>query len=174
LLVLHGTYSLKRKIIAYRNDFCVSCEAPCRAYQARSFEILHVFFIPVLPLGFWRRWQCSVCGGNPHVNRRTRKSFKWAGVVVLAILAAAVWLAPSDEFGYSIADVWLIRIGFSIAFVVALRHTLKSKPALRLAEKLKEVIPAEDNVCPLCNGPIILGDRWRCSHCGVERAKVPA
>jgi hypothetical protein len=140
----------------------------------RSFDVLHLFFIPVLPLGFWRRWKCSVCGINPHINRRTRKGFKWAGVVVLAIFAAAVWLTPSAEFEYPIAAVWLIRIGFAIAFVVALRYTLKSKPDLRLAEKLKEVIPAEDNICPLCKSPMAIGDRWRCSRCGVERTKVPA
>lgn len=167
-------YSFNRKVVAYRNDFCLSCEATRRAYQTRSFEIFHLFFIPVLPLGFWRRWQCSVCGANPHINRRTRKSFKWAGVVILAFFAAVLWLLPSAEFEYPIAAVWLIRIGFSVAFVFALRHTLKSRPDLRLAEKLKEVIPAEDNVCPLCNGPIVIGDRWRCSHCAVERAKVSA
>jgi fatty acid desaturase len=173
-LLVFGIYSFKRKVVAYRNDFCLSCEATRRAYQTRSFDMFHLFFIPVLPLGFWRRWRCSVCGGDPHINRRTRKSFKWAGVVALAFFAAAVWLAPSAEFEYPIAAVWLIRIGFSIAFVFALRHTLKSKPDLRLSEKLKEVIPAEDNVCPLCNGPIVIGDRWRCSQCGVERAKVSA
>jgi hypothetical protein len=171
VLILHGMYSFKRKIVAYRNDFCLSCAAPRRAYQARSFDTLHLFFVPVLPLGFWRHWKCSVCGRNPHVNPHTRKSFKWAGVVVLAIFAVAAWGAPEEE---SSAIVWVMRIGFPIAFVVALLLTLKSKPDLRLAEKLNEISPAQESHCPLCHGVLVIGPRWRCSNCGVERTTVRA
>ena len=30
----------------------------------RTFDVLHVFFIPFLPLGFWKRWLCAMCGAE--------------------------------------------------------------------------------------------------------------
>src|SRR5258708_39448951 len=60
-LAHEGVHSYNSRIVAYRNDFCLSCEAPRRAHQVRSFKAYRVFYIPVLPLGFWREWQCSEC-----------------------------------------------------------------------------------------------------------------
>lgn len=173
MLVVHGIYSVKRKIVAYRNDFCLSCEAPRRAYRIRSFDVVHLFFVLVLPLGFWRHWRCSVCARNPHTHPHTRRSFKWAGVVILAIFAAAAWV-PGVGKEDSSANAWMMRIGLPIAFVAALWLTLKSKPDLALGEKLREITPAQDSLCPLCKGVVVLGPRSRCSNRGVERTTLRA
>ena len=70
------------------------------------------------------------------------------------------------------AGIWLLRLGFPIAFIAALRNTLKSKPDLSLAQKLKEITPADDSICPLCKGTIVLGHGWHCSQCGLKRTVV--
>lgn len=174
MIIPSGVYSFKRKLVAYRNDFCLSCEAPRRALQIRSFDVVHLFFVPALPLGFLRHWRCSVCGGDPHIYPRTRKGFQWAGVVLLAIFTAAIWLTPGSGGDDSSVAFWAMRIAYPIGLVFALRYALNSKPDLRLPEKLRDVMPAQESICPFCHGLFILapGDRWLCSQCGVEKKVV--
>lgn len=97
MLVMHGTYSLARKLVAYRNDYCLQCDAPRLAFQHRTFDVLHAFFLPVLPLGLWKRWQCAVCGRNPHESGRTRKSLKWAGTAILGLMSLSMWVVSTQE-----------------------------------------------------------------------------
>ncbi|MBZ5508588.1 MAG: hypothetical protein LAO78_24275 [Acidobacteriia bacterium] len=168
MFILHGLYSFGRKIVAYRNDFCLSCAAPRRAFRVRTFDVVHIFYVPLIPLGFLRRWHCSVCGRDPHAHPGTRKGFKWAGVVVLALFAVFSWALPPEDDAW----VWPMRVGLPIAFAAALWHTLKSKPDVRLKDKLREVQPADESVCPLCGYPLVIGSGWHCSGCGVERKVV--
>lgn len=171
MFILHGIYHFKPKIVAYRNDFCLSCAAPRRAYQIRSFDVLHLFYIPILPLGFWRRWQCLRCKREPHVYPYPRKSLKWASVIVLAILEAAMW-APEAMQQDSVTSVWIMRIGFAVLFVAALWWAIRSKPDIKLKERLKEVSPAQENLCPLCGGVFIVDSQFRCANCGVMRTAL--
>lgn len=170
MLILNGVYSFKRKIIAYRNDFCLSCAQPRRAYRIRTFDVIHLFFIPLIPLGFLRRWHCSVCGNFPHVQPGTRRSFKWIGVVILALFTFVIWAVPPKDDPW----VWPSRVILPAAMVALLVNAIRSKPPLRLAEKLAEVQPADEGVCPLCSGPLILDSAWHCTVCGVERSVVRA
>ena len=163
-----GIYSFGGKIIAYRNDFCLSCVAPRRAFRARTFDVAHVFYIPLIPLGFLRRWHCSVCGRDPHAPPGISKGVKWAGVVILALLAVAAWTAAPEDDPWR----WQLRIGFPVAFAAALWHTLKSKPDVLLADKLREILPADETVCPLCGSALVVAEVWRCPRCGVERSMV--
>ena len=172
MFILHGIYHFKPKIMAYRNDFCLSCVAPRRAYQIRSFDVLHLFYIPILPLGFVRHWRCSACQNPPHVSSNIRRWFKWAGTIVLGSFAAAMWAPGAVEDG-SAALGWALRIILSTAFIVALWWAIRSKPDIKLKEKLKEVSPAQDNLCPLCGGVFIVDSQFRCANCGVMRTALP-
>src|SRR5579872_7351844 len=166
--MLHGRYSYARKLVAYRNDYCLSCEAPRRAYQVRSFEVLHIYFVPVLPLGFWRLWKCSVCGRDPHVNPRVGKGCLWAITVILAVLSVVAWVVPvPHENSDDTLAVWVMRFLCPIGAVFFFYHMPLQKPRLRLKEKLSEIQPAEEAICPICQNALIPGNRWRCSQCGV-------
>ena len=55
MLVIHGVYRWGRKLVAYRNDYCLSCAAPRLAFQHRTFDVLHAFWIPLIPIGLWKR-----------------------------------------------------------------------------------------------------------------------
>jgi hypothetical protein len=170
-MIVAGHYSYGRKLVAYRNDYCLSCEAPRRAYRVRSFEVLHIFFVPLLPLGFWRSWQCSVCGRDPHVNPRVHKFWFWAVIVFLAAVSVGLWIAPlsqTDSADDRLA-IWVMRFVGPVIALFILYHMPLQKPRLRLKEKLTEVQPAHEAICPLCQNALIPGDRWRCPNCGVER-----
>lgn len=167
MLILHGIYRFRPKLVAYRNDFCLTCASPRRAYRTRTFDVVHIFFIPLVPLGFLRRWHCAVCENDPHVHPGTRRSLKWAGVFLLALLAVGAWLVPDRG-----ALAWTFRIVLPIAFAAALLHTARSKPDTRLSDKLREIMAADETTCPVCDTPLMIDSNWRCPHCGIERTVV--
>ncbi len=170
-MALEGIRSYKSRIVAYRNDFCLSCEGPSRAHQIRSLKAYHVFFIPVLPLGFWREWQCSECGRDPHAYPGGLRRVAWIAVVFLGA-CAIVGIRESFE-NQDFTTVWLMRLALLTAFVIALWLTLRNKPDPALAEKLGKISPDQDTACALCQGTLVLADVWRCSQCNVERKILP-
>lgn len=168
---LEGVGSYKPLIVKYRNDFCVSCDAPRRAHLVRSFKAYQLYYIPIVPLGFWREWQCSECGRDPHVYSQAMRRSRW-GIVLVAGFFALAGVVSSFEKQDSFATVWLMRLGLPAAFFTLLWFVLRKKPDRALREKLKEVVPDRDNTCALCSGPLILDHGWRCSQCGAERMEV--
>jgi hypothetical protein len=175
MLVVHGTYLWARKVVAYRNDYCLACDSQRLAFQHRTFDVLHVFFIPVLPLGLWKRWHCSVCGRDPHASTRTRKSLKWAGVATLLLMSLSGWAVSPTEKPEDATFIWGMRIIGPIAFVWALRATLKDPPEVKLAERLRTVAPILDANCPVCQ--VMLSPTepaWQCPQCGMRRRALPA
>jgi hypothetical protein len=172
---VHGTYSWGDKRVAYRNDYCMSCNAPRMAFQHRTFEVYHLYWIPILPLGFWRRWRCGVCGNDPHANVRTRRSLKWAGSAILGLLALSAWAVSPERKPEESAYIWALRVGGPIAFVWAVRATLKSPPDVRVEDLLRTVSPVVDVHCPEC-GVMLFPEEpaWRCPQCGMRRKSLPA
>jgi ribosomal protein S27AE len=174
MLLLHGKYHLARKVVEYRNDYCLGCASPQLALRHRTFDLLHIFFIPVLPLGAWKRWHCRRCGRDPHANPNTRRSFKWAGTALLGLMALVMWTIPISEIpADSQAMTWAMRVALPIGFVAALRATLKSKPDPNLAAHLARVVPLTDAVCPLCSVMLAPRERgWSCPKCGILRSAL--
>src|ERR1035438_6787107 len=81
MLIVRGAFHFRPKRVAFRDDYCLSCRAPRRAVAVRTFDVGHIFWIPILPVGFWRHWVCSVCGGDPHARSKARRYFKWADLL---------------------------------------------------------------------------------------------
>jgi ribosomal protein S27AE len=175
MLLVHGRYFWRRTIVAYRNDFCLSCDKARVAWQHRTFDVLHVFWVPVLPLGFWKRWHCGECGGNPHANPRTRKGFKWLGVAALALFTLAAWGVPASEPRDDLVFLWSVRLGGPLATIWAAWATLRSPADPDLTEALRRVRPISDTNCPLCRVALYHGDvGWQCPKCGIRREELPA
>ena len=174
MIVLYGIRTWKRKVVAYRNDFCLSCEEPRRALHIRSIKALHLFFIPVLPIYFWWHWECSECGRPPHSDPqpRTRRGFKKLLTIFSGMFALVVWVSPGSETGNSPTVTWIVRVVLTITFLFSFWYMVKPTTSIRLSEKLKEIEPDQDNFCALCKAPLILGSDWRCSGCGVERTAI--
>ena len=169
MLIFHGVYYFRPKRIAFGNDYCLYCAQPCRSVQIRTFDAWHIFWIPLLPLGFHKRWRCTTCGRLPHVHPGTRRGFKWAGFVVLLLLATIMWadqLTPDDlVFG------WVIRVGAPIGAVLTLIHLLRTPKDPLLQEKLSGIPPASDTICPFCGSALLLlSSQCSCPTCGVLRA----
>lgn len=145
------------------------------SFQHRTVDFLHIFWIPVLPLGIWRRWHCSVCSSDPHASPGTRRVFKWLGVVVLAIISLAGWAAPVSGTLEEVMIAWAFRLVGPIGTVWALRVAMRSPADVNLKEHLAAVRPNLESVCPLCNGPMVPTESTlQCTRCGITRQVLPA
>jgi hypothetical protein len=168
LHIVYGVYHWKAKRVAFRNDFCLSCGEARRAVQVRTFDVGHIYWIPILPGGFWKHWKCTVCGHDPHVNVKTRDGFKWAGLFVLMVLAAGFWVMPMTPD--VVIMTWVFRIGAPVGAVLTLVHLLRTPKEPSLKAKLATITPATDTVCPFCGAQLTkVGMRCYCPVCGVER-----
>lgn len=166
MVVIHGIYRWRPRRVGFRNDYCRACSAERLSVQLRTFDVLHLYWIPLIPLGFWKRWRCSACGSNPHASPRTRRGFKVAGAVTLGLIALLSWaipIEPGDE-----AWVWGMRIGLSTAAIAATAAAFRHTPEPRLQEMLDRVRPFEGWSCPLCGGQLMNLPGWHCTVCEAE------
>ncbi len=167
VIIVHGVYHFFPEKLAFRNDYCLTCRSVRTAVQVRTFDVGHIFWIPILPVGFWKRWHCVVCNNDPHATPGTRRVFKWLGLFVLLVFSAAFWTIPVEPDIQVLS--WAIRIGAPIGALLTLIYLLRTPPDPSLQELLKTVPPTEDSSCPFCHIPLMVGDRTYCPQCLVMR-----
>jgi hypothetical protein len=168
MLIIHGTYHWRPRRTAFRNDYCRSCEAERLSVLIRTFDVLHVFWIPLLPLGLWSRWFCTHCGSRPHAAVHTRRGFKIAGVLALALFALVVWAVPAQEVKDDAWIIWVLRPGLPLAAVALAVSTLRQPREPNFSQRLAAVTPYEGWDCPLCGGQLFNVPKWHCPNCGAE------
>ena len=167
MLVVYGVYHWWPKRIAFRNDYCLRCCQESRAERIRTFDVGHVFWIPLLPCGFWKHWYCAKCRHDPHEFPGIRRIFRWIGLAILILLAAASWAMPVEaDF---VAGSWIFQIGAPIAAILTLVHLLRTPADVSLKERLAGILPASDATCPFCGVQLIVGERCFCPRCAVVR-----
>lgn len=164
-MLVWGIYRWWPKQVAFRADYCRACQSPRLSVLVRTLDVLHLFWIPVLPLGLWSRWFCGTCGRRPHEATRTRRGFKVAGAVVLALMSAAVWIPLPEE---DPRLVWALRIGLPLLTLLAIGSALRPSAEPDLAAQLARVVGFEGWVCPLCGGELFNAPTLHCTRCGAE------
>jgi hypothetical protein len=171
MFIVSGAYHFWPKRVAFRDDYCLTCQAPRRSIAVRTFDVGYIYWIPILPVGFWKHWKCTLCGRDPHASPKTRRSFKWAGLACLTIFTAASWAAPVEGDPESAVFHWVFRIAAPAGAILLFVHLLRAPADSSLREKLAAVQPAADAVCPFCNTPLVTGNsaRWSCPGCRVVR-----
>ena len=168
MLIVYGAYHFWPKRVGFRNDYCLGCDKPRRSWAMRTFDVGHVFWVPILPVGYWKHWKCSECGRDPHVHVRTRRPFKWVGFGCLLLLTVMFWLTP---VGGNDAFSWVFRIGAPAGATLLLMHLLRTPTEPSLKDHLAQIRPAADLVCPFCSTPLVAssGGPWACPACGCVR-----
>jgi hypothetical protein len=169
MLVVYGNYYLSQRCVAFRNDYCRQCKAERLSLQFRAFEIGHIFWIPLLPKGFLRRWVCTTCSRDPHFVV-TSNGVKWAGILFLALLALSVW-TTSPKPG-EVVVYWVARVGL-LWGIYALWRAIQS--SRRVADQVAAVSPYAGAICPSCRGPLasVSGTRT-CTRCGARQLDLSA
>ena len=164
MLIIYGRYGFVPKVVGYKNDYCLFCKAEGLSVHVRTIDVLHIFWVPLLPIGMWKRWQCRKCSRDPHVSPTTRRSYKIAGAFLLAFITLAFWSVPIKG-DMEPATIWAFRIGAPVALGFTIWSITKHKAEPGLAARLRALRPLGTAVCALCGAPLVRGNEWRCSRC---------
>lgn len=157
-MVVHGYYKFGRKQVAYRNGYCHHCARCTRQWQYRYFLVIHLFWIPVLPLGFWREWICGECERNPVPNMR--RGFGWALGALLLLGTYAGWMLPIDADEPVVS--WVMRAGFPLGLSALLWHLFRPR------KPVMACVPAHEKICPRCQAPMVQTSPPQCPMCGLQ------
>jgi hypothetical protein len=170
-VIIHGTYQFRPRRVAFRNDFCIQCNTPRTAICVRTLDVIHVYWIPVLPLGFFRRWYCATCGARPNEARTARRSIKVLAMLTAAIMAALLWMAPFDgrEPPADLVALWAFRIGFTVAVIGTIYWIAVGSDDVVRRRRVAGLPPNDALDCPICAVRLVPGDVWRCPLCGIVR-----
>jgi len=168
-MMIYGYYRWFPKPVAFRADYCLHCEPETLALRVRTVNFFSIFFIPVLPLGIYRRWICVECGKPPHTKVSLWRAIKVVVAVLVTVNAAIFWVAPVDEAPIPAAGVWMLRLAFLALAVLAFRWALRPPGRPALGKLLAAVEPHDVTECPGCGGrltPVI--DEALCRACGMR------
>lgn len=161
-----GVYRFSPKLVAFRNDFCLTCNSARRTVQIRTFNVVSFHGIPLIPAGFWKHWQCTVCGATPGYNPHSRRKFAITLAVLAGAFAAIFWGLPieSDQ-----RALWLlIRTISPVVIVGAIIWAVLAEGTPSERARLANVAPAQEMICPFCQSILSPGN-WQCLNCGVRR-----
>lgn len=169
MLIIRGAYHFWPRRVAFRDDYCVWCKAPCRSIAVRTFDVGHVWWVPILPVGYWRHWVCTTCGRKPHAYSKARRYFRFTTLYSLVSASILLWALPVQS-DMSIV-VWVARFVAPAGAVFLALRLLRSAKEVSLRKRLKSIPPASDTVCPFCAVPLIpgTGSRWSCPACNIVR-----
>ena len=176
MLLIHGAYHFGKKKVGARKDFCGACERESLSELWRSFDCLHLFWIPLLPMGRHERWACTLCNQDPRKRTKTRKGFKIAGLFVIAFVLIATFAADVDP--KEAATIWAVRVAFALGFLGLLYSVLKKPPLVPEDERRQRVTPLSWTTCLYCRGPLSTEPNLHCPTCQIrvytdERAVPP-
>jgi hypothetical protein len=176
--IVLGVYRFGRKRNGYRAAYCNTCERSQLTHRFLYFAMGYVYWIPLLPLGFWNDWRCAACGKDPAIQYPARRGFVLALALPLGIFAvpmAIVGIAGlADAVVHRSSDsllMGLMCLAFSAlggALVYAYR---RMKPRLSAAQQRALSVPTSDTNCALCSGELHVGagTAMTCIQCAAER-----
>ena len=181
MLLLHGHYKFFRRRVAVRNVWCTVCKEPRLAIGIRSIVVIHLFWIPILPIARVTDWACSTCGKNPKENLSVRPaSMRWplvlAGLFVVAGLWALVETLRTGEDALAGKDTsmtdgiagGITLIGFGILWGYMVRRQLRKTTELGFDDGKTPVAPLDGAHCPLCSELLLIPGKPRCERCQVD------
>ncbi len=181
MLLLHGHYKFFRRRVAVRNVWCTVCKEPRLAIGIRSIVVIHLFWIPILPIARVTDWACSTCGKNPKENLSVRPaSMRWplvlAGLFVVAGLWALVETLRTGEDALAGNDTsmtdgiagGITLIGFGILWGYMVRRQLRKTAELGFDDGKTPVASLDGSHCPLCGERLLIPGKPRCERCQVD------
>lgn len=178
-IVIHiGTYKLFKRRIGYRIDYCDTCEDYTQCDSIRHWVVLHVMWIPILPVGIGHDWVCRACKKPPRiVDALTSIVVAVLGIAVfggvsLGVPALFLWMLTQEKSDFSggIVPAFLIAAFFSgvvaVYLVFRLRSLLRYKEAIRRARETAQSYTID--TCLDCGVALEPKPHLHCPHCGMR------
>lgn len=167
IVIFYGIYRFSQRIVGCRNDFCNACKTEVLTERWRAFNVGHLFWIPLLPLGWHERWCCTKCGRDPRARYTTGRGYYIAGIIAFALIATLMWFMP--PVGEDAGTIWGMRLLFSAAALAMVYGLQKSRGSdLLHQEKRRAVTPLSQDHCPYCNGLLVQRPEAECPICHVR------
>jgi hypothetical protein len=164
MIIIFGNYKIASKITAYRSDWCNHCEKAVVANQVRRFYLGHIFWIPLIPLGFHKTWICKECGENPRDRTQTSIGLLVIAAITFGIMGVFTLFAP--YVGRDAGIGWIMRfifIGATIGLIYWIKYRIRDIPMT------KDVPALNNDKCLMCSGPMKDIPNHHCLDCGVIR-----
>jgi len=166
MLILHGQYKFGRRKAYCRNDYCTICNRARFTEGIRSFRVIHIFYIPLIPIGFGTEWRCASCGKDPYTRRPISRGLAIASFVLSLLLLAGCIAMLWEERRNNPAGLWLLLVMFGgLVFVTA--NSLSGKRRFEYLARRKAVKPLRADVCPYCSTPTFQRITIRCDMCNI-------
>ncbi|MGO8690111.1 MAG: hypothetical protein ACLQLG_10790 [Thermoguttaceae bacterium] len=165
MLLVHGRYRFGTKRVACRNDYCTHCRGPTFTEGYRSFVVVHLYFIPLIPLGFYTRWVCARCRNDPAGKRPARAWLLLFGLVAGLVAMGVVFSVPWPD--NDIEAKWGLRAIFT-AFTSLVLYNLVRTDRGAYREARENVAPLGHDRCPYCGEPLPSMPEPPCGKCRVR------
>ena len=108
MFVIYGEYRFAKRKAGYKSVWCESCNQHAYAERHRHFKFGHLFWLPLIPLGFHSEWFCLECGKDPKGPARSG-NFSIGFFAVLAFAVSAAMFAFPAGKGDEVYFVWGAR-----------------------------------------------------------------
>lgn len=164
-MIFSGTYYFGKKRVACRNAFCATCGAPRFFEGRRSLVVIHLMFVPLLPIGTKIRYFCESCSNEIDAERPSRPLFLVAGAFFGTVIAfvGVMNLIYGPELGVGIGC-----IVFGAVFSGGLIWMLRRSEYAAYDTGRASVQPLAGDVCPYCERSLLPSLKPRCYDCRVD------
>jgi len=181
MLLLHGHYKFFRRRAAVRNAWCTVCKQPRLAVGMRSLVVIHLFYIPVLPVARVTDWFCATCDNDVRANITSRPGIlRWGLVLAGVLLVAGLWVlayalltgedaltAKNSRTAEGVASGVTLMVMGGIWGWVSFRQHRRIR-ALGFDDGTTPVAPLAGDRCPLCGDLVLIPGNPRCERCQVD------
>ncbi|GMV81678.1 MAG: hypothetical protein AMXMBFR7_28620 [Planctomycetota bacterium] len=126
MLIFYGIHEFSKKVTDKAQVFCKTCQTKVDALEHQSFNMAHLFFIPLIPLGTKKVWICPECGNDPHCRTRTSRAKKILLCILGLPMLGAIWFVegkPEDT-----GSMWGVRAVFTVGYLILLYVTINHQP----------------------------------------------
>lgn len=169
MFLIHGHYKFLPKRSAVRNVWCTVCKQPRLAIGVRSLLVIHLFWIPVLPVARVTDWVCASCGKDADAHRPMRAFISGCGLAVGWLLVAmgvlGVVVSRQKKFEANPA-ILILAVGVVLVSALLIQRWQARRDGF---ERLSATVPPLDGErCPLCDDLVLTRDNPRCESCQVD------
>ena len=131
----------------------------------RWFNWIHVFWIPLIPIGYRSNWMCTLCDQDANARYKTGFVRKIVISIVLFLLALVMFQPGTiDTLEYGLIVKFLSILFFLLSVYWAFKHNkLPSKELFR-----KNITPVDSTLCLYCKNPLAMSPTLSCISCKTQ------
>jgi len=165
MFFIFGTHLFGLRRYAYKYMMCSNCDMSRLFIQTRGFAWGHLFWIPLIPLGYHYSWHCASCAKE---NNKTPISFVFKLIMLLALSVIFYILTLGQETTVPVDKSiiwWQVGVGSLLVWSIyeTFNHFKKKEK-----NKHKYMLPLPDKeYCAICDGELETTEKGKlqCTDC---------